>query len=82
MYKQWQNESEQNNVDMIGKRSYKLKVNRRKKTYTIRTYDENGKLIAKYRSYPQGNTFSEDWAEGDIYHFLRTDEYYLVKAYI
>lgn len=61
------------------KRTYKIALNRAKKTYTIRVYDD-GKLIAKYRSYPQGKEFSEDWTENDIYNFLRySGDYYEVK---
>lgn len=37
---------------------YTLTTNRSKKTYTIRRYD-NGKLTTKYRSYPQGEEYSE-----------------------
>lgn len=61
---------------MIGKKSYSIKLNRSKKTYTIRVH-EAGKLIAKYRSYPQGREFSESWTESDIYNFLRySGDYY------
>lgn len=56
---------------MIGKTSYTIALNRSKKTYTIRTY-QGGKLTGKYRSYPQGADFSEDWTESDIYNFLRS----------
>lgn len=60
-------------------KTYSIKLNRSKKTYTIRTF-ENGNLIAKYRSYPQGNDFSEFWTESDIYNFLKySNDYYLVK---
>ena len=55
---------------MIGKKEYRIALNRSKKTYTIRVY-ESGKIIAKYRSYPQGKNFSESWTEGDIYAFLK-----------
>lgn len=58
--------------------TYKIAFNRSKKTYTIRRYD-NGKLTAKYRSLPQGKEFTENWTEGDIRNFLKTDEYYKVK---
>lgn len=63
---------------MIGKTSYTIKLNRSKKTYTIRTY-QGGKLIGKYRSFPQSD-FSEDWTESDIYNFLRmSGDYYAVR---
>ena len=58
---------------------YTIALNRSKKTYTIRRYD-NGKLTAKCRSNPQGKDFSECWTESDIYNFLRySGDYYLVK---
>ena len=64
---------------MIGKTSYTIALNRSKKTYTIRTY-QDGKLTGKYRSYPQGSDFSEDWTESDIYNFLRSSgDYYAVR---
>ena len=58
---------------------YTITLNRSKKTYTIRRYD-NGKVTAKYRSYPQGRDFSEHWTENDIKNFLRySNDYYPVK---
>ena len=58
---------------------YTLTLNRSRKTYTIRCYDNN-KCIAKYRCYPQGKDFSEDWTENDIKRFLRySGDYYVVK---
>lgn len=58
---------------------YTIRLNRSRKTYTIRRYDNN-KLTAKYRSYPQGRDFSEDWTESDIKNFLRySNEYYMIK---
>ena len=58
---------------------YTLTLNHSRKTYTIRRY-ENGKCTAKYRSYPQGKDFSEDWTENDIRAFLRySGDYYVVK---
>lgn len=64
---------------MIGKKSYSIKLNRSKKTYTIRVH-ECGRLIAKYRSNPQGEEFSEFWTESDIYNFLKySGDYYAVK---
>jgi len=63
---------------MIGKKTFKLTCNRSKKTYTIRVY-EDGRLVAKYRSNPQGSEFSEDWTENDIYNFLKySGDYYKV----
>lgn len=60
--------------------SHTIKLNRRNRTYTIRSF-ENGKLIAKYRSNPQSKEeFCEDWTESDIRNFLRTSgDYYEVK---
>jgi hypothetical protein len=58
---------------------YTLKTNNSRKTYTIRRYD-GGKLTAKYRSYPQGASFSEDWTEHDIITFLRhSNDYYQIR---
>ena len=60
-------------------RHYTIAFNRSKKTYTIRQYD-NGKLTAKYRSYPQGAEYSENWTQNDIANFLRySGDYYIVK---
>lgn len=61
------------------KKTYKIALNRSKKTYTIRVY-QNRKLSAKYRSYPQGSEFSEDWTQSDICNFLRySNDYYIIK---
>lgn len=57
---------------------YTIALNRSRKTYTIRRFD-NGKVTAKYRSYPQGNKFSENWTENDIKSFLKYGDYYVVK---
>ena len=59
-------------------RTYKITYNRSKKTYTIRVYD-NGKIYVKYRSYPQGEDYSETHTQNDIYNFLRSNDYYIVK---
>lgn len=61
-------------------RRYTITLNRSKKTYTIRVY-EDGKLFAKYRSFPQGSEFSENWTENDIKAYLRYNDgdYYEVK---
>lgn len=60
-------------------RHHTIKFNRSAKTYTIRAY-ENGRLVAKYRSYPQGNSYSEDWTEHDVRNFLRhSNDYYVIK---
>lgn len=63
--------------------TYTIKCNRAKRTYTIREY-LNGKIWAKYRSYPQGADYSENWTQNDIRQFLNTAdcEYYLVKDWI
>lgn len=58
---------------------YTIVLNHSLKTYTIRRYN-NGKLSAKYRSYPQGREFSKHWTESDIRNFLRySDDYYVLK---
>ena len=59
---------------------YKITLNRQKRVYSIRRYSK-GKLIAKYRSYPQSREeFSEHWTEGDIKAFLRySGDYYVMK---
>ena len=60
-------------------RIHTITLNHRERTYTIRAY-ENGKLIAKYRSFPQSKEdFSKYWTENDIRNFLRTNDYYVVK---
>lgn len=57
-----------------------IALNRSKKTYTIRVYVD-GRLVAKYRSYPQGSDFSENWTEDDIRSFLKhSDDYYVVYS--
>lgn len=62
------------------KREYKITYNRSKKTYTIRVYD-NGKIYVKYRSYPQGPAYIEHHTQNDIYNFLLSNDYYVVKNY-
>jgi len=58
---------------------YTITLNNSAKTYTIRRFD-NGKLTAKYRSYPQGKEFSRDWTESDIKNFLKnSNDYYIIK---
>ena len=60
--------------------THTITCNYSKRTYTIREYDEDGKLLAKYRSYPQGEDFSDNWTENDIKSFLRsTEDYYKVR---
>lgn len=59
-------------------KKYEIQLNRSRRTYTIRRFDD-GKVTAKYRSYPQGNSFSEHWTENDIKSFLRySNDYYQV----
>ena len=61
---------------------YTIKLNHRRKTYTIRAYDDRGKVFAKYRSTPQGAEFREVeyWTQNDIYAFLKySGEYYEVR---
>lgn len=60
--------------------NYTITFNRSRKTYTIRKYD-NGKLVTKYRTYPQGDDYSEHWTENDIKNYLRYNDgdYYIVK---
>lgn len=58
---------------------YKISLNKAKRTYTIRRYD-NGRLTSKYRSYPQSKEdFSENWTENDIKSFLKFGDYYVIK---
>ena len=58
---------------------YTITLNHSAKTYTIRRYDD-GKLTAKYRSYPQGSEFTEHWTESDIKIFLSySGDYYEIK---
>lgn len=58
---------------------YTLKTNRRERTYTIRKY-EGRKVVAKYRSNPQGAEYSENWTENDIKNFLKySNDYYVVR---
>ncbi len=60
-------------------RKHTITLNHRARTYTIRAYD-GGRLIAKYRSYPQSKQeFTEYWTESDIRNFLKySNDYYLV----
>lgn len=58
---------------------YTLRTNRSKRTYTIRRY-EGCKVVAKYRSNPQGAEYSENWTENDIKNFLKySNDYYIVR---
>lgn len=64
------------------KSHYTIRFNRRQRTYTIREYDNNGKLLAKYRSYPQPREeWSEYWTENDIRSYLHNapSDYYMVR---
>lgn len=64
------------------KRTYKVTLNKSRKTATIRVY-ENGKIIAKYRT----NRLTADemeameyYTEGDIAAYLKTSgNYYPVR---
>lgn len=58
--------------------TYKITYNRSRKTYTIRAYID-GRIYVKYRSYPQGEEYSEYHTQNDIYNFLRSNDYYIVK---
>ena len=53
--------------------NYTITFNRSRKTYTIRKFD-NGKLVAKYRTFPQGSEYSENWTENDIKNYLRYND--------
>ena len=66
--------------NMINDRySHSIAFNRAKKTYTIRAY-KDGKVYAKYRSFPMGADYCEEWTEKDIRNFLRcSNSYYVVK---
>ena len=37
------------------------------------------KIYVKYRSHPQGKDYSETHTQNDIYNFLRSNDYYIVK---
>lgn len=58
---------------------YTIKLNYRRKTYTIRAYGAKGKVFAKYRSTPQGAAFIEDWTQNDILAFLKYGGYYEIR---
>lgn len=62
--------------------THTITLNHSKRTYTIRKY-ENGKIVAKYRSYPQSKeSFSQYWTEHDIRNYLRkSNDYYIVSLY-
>ena len=64
------------------KSKIRVKANQTTRTFTIRAYDEVGKLSAKYRT----NTMSkeefeieENNTENDWRQFLKSDNYYKVK---
>ena len=59
---------------------YSITLNHKNKTYTI-CRREKGKLISKYRTYPQGRDFSTTWTENDIKNYLRYNDgdYYRIK---
>lgn len=61
----------------INAMNYKITTNKRKKTYTIRVYNRN-KLFAKYRTAPQGSTFTTEWTEDDIKHYLGSNHDYTI----
>lgn len=65
---------------MGAKRTYTIKVNRSRRTYTIRVF-EGGKLVNKYRSTAQSKLdFTEFWTESDIIAFLKySNDYYIIK---
>lgn len=58
---------------------YKVTYNRSRKTYTIREYDEKGKKITKFRSYPQGKYYNEELTENDIRSLFKYNELYEIK---
>ena len=64
------------------KRTYKVTLNKSRKTATIRVYD-NGKLYAKYRTghLTAGEMGAmENYTDGDTAAYLRTSgNYYAVK---
>lgn len=61
----------------------KVTSNKRKRTFTIRRYDNYGKCYAKYRtqSYPARNfLLMEEYTETDWAWYLRhSGEYYVVR---
>lgn len=53
-----------------------------KRTFTIRKYDENGKVYAKYRTIQMSKEDFESElnnTENDWKYFLRGSDYYVVK---
>lgn len=62
-----------------GGRILSMNANLSAKTYTIKTYYDDGKLCSIYRSYPQGKEFSTTWTATDCDHFLKGNDYYRVK---
>ncbi len=68
-----------NKQKTISGRILSMSANAKEKTYTIKTYYDNGKLCSVYRSFPQGADFTTDWTPNDAVHFLRTNDYERVK---
>ena len=64
------------------KATIKTTANKSARTYTIRKFDENGKIYAKYRTYRMPKReFAQAyyWTNNDWYHFLKTDEYSVIR---
>ena len=61
----------------------KAKANKSDRTFTLRKYDYDSNLIAKYRTHKQSKEDFQSLSnntENDWRYFLRsTEEYYLVK---
>lgn len=62
------------------KATLKISVNHQQKRFTIRAYDENGYLYAKYRSLPQ-TSIAGCWTQAKIRKLLRSGACYLVQTY-
>lgn len=65
-------------------RTLEFTANKSKRTFTIREYI-NGKLSAKFRSYPQSREDFEYYdgyaTDNDKEHFMHSGDYYLVRNY-
>lgn len=55
-----------------------LRFNRSRRTVTLRRYDEKGKFVCKYRSYPMFH-YTEELTDDDIAAMLRRGDFYWVK---
>jgi len=64
---------------------YRISPNQKKRTFTIRVTNLDGKVTYKYRTITYTKEEFQDMeynTQNDWYNFLKTNEYYLVKRYI